>query len=289
MAVRLTVLGTSVPLRSLDAGRAGSGTLVSSPSANLLVDCGPGVAKRFHESGNLLSALDAVLLTHHHWDHVSDLWTLVMGRWEESLYRAGEGIPLPAPLTIFGPSGTEELLDRLFGPDGLARHDIESRLEFGYRSILPDGPGPFPRPITRDLAPGETVEIADCHLTVAGAHHCEPILGSLSYRIESDGRSVAFSGDTAPSDEVASVATGVDALIHEGAVIADPSRPATHVHSDALTVGRTAAAAGAHRLILNHHLLDDGDEPTRARIAVQVKENFGGELVFAEDLMVLEV
>ena len=289
MTVRLTVLGTSPPIRSLDAGHAGTGTLLSTAGSNLLIDCGPGVAKRFHETANALSDLDGLVFTHHHWDHVSDIWTLVLGRWEESLYRAAEGLSLPDALAFYGPAGTERIIETLFGHDGLARQDIDTRLEFGYRSFLPDGPGVFPHPVTTELAPGESVRAADCQIFVSGASHCEPIMTSLSYRIETNGVVVAFAGDSGPSDDVVALAAGADLLVHEGAVVADPERPARSVHSDAITVGCTAAKAGVARLLLNHHMVDMNDEFTKAQITKQVRLNYDGEIIIADDLMVLEI
>src|SRR5262249_56115501 len=42
-----------------------------------------------------------------------------------------------------------------------------------------------------------------------------PVKPALAYRFDFKDRSIAFSGDTAPSDAVAKIAKGADVLVHE--------------------------------------------------------------------------
>jgi ribonuclease BN (tRNA processing enzyme) len=42
-----------------------------------------------------------------------------------------------------------------------------------------------------------------------------PVTHAFGYRVDHDGRSVAISGDTRPSDNLVKVSKGVDVLIHE--------------------------------------------------------------------------
>ncbi|MBR6220831.1 MAG: MBL fold metallo-hydrolase [Clostridia bacterium] len=68
----LKVLGNNGPYPA--ANGACSGYLLSSDSGNtrILIDCGPGVLSRLMAE-NCLEALDAVILTHLHYDHMSDM------------------------------------------------------------------------------------------------------------------------------------------------------------------------------------------------------------------------
>ena len=70
-----TALGVNGPYPP--AGGAGSGYLVSSDdrSANLLLDCGPGVLAQLQKHIDL-DRLDAVVLSHLHFDHMSDMLAL---------------------------------------------------------------------------------------------------------------------------------------------------------------------------------------------------------------------
>ena len=81
-----------------------------------------------------------------------------------------------------------------------------------------------------------------------------PVLG-LRLDFFDKGVSLAFSADTAPSDTVASLATGCDLLIHEAsfsATLQPDVSPELFFHSDARQAGQIAARAGAKRLALVH-------------------------------------
>ncbi len=101
--MKLTILGNNGPYPA--PGGACSGYLLSSASGktNVLVDCGAGVL------GNLAGklsweALDAVILSHLHFDHMSDLLPLQY---------ALQFHPRTAPLLILAPSSPAPVWDLL--------------------------------------------------------------------------------------------------------------------------------------------------------------------------------
>lgn len=71
--MRLTVLGCEGPYPS--ANGACSGYLLEAGDVRVLLDCGPGVLSRLTTLCEP-AALDAVLLTHMHYDHTSDMLAL---------------------------------------------------------------------------------------------------------------------------------------------------------------------------------------------------------------------
>ena len=75
----VVMLGTGTP--NVDPDRAGSGVALVASSAWLLVDIGRGVTQRVMQADLDLTRLSAVLLTHHHSDHITDLATLAITRW----------------------------------------------------------------------------------------------------------------------------------------------------------------------------------------------------------------
>ena len=79
MTIEITLLGTGSPL--VDPERAGPATLVRAGSTSLLVDCGRGVLMRAAAAGAQANTLTALLLTHLHSDHITDLNDVITSRW----------------------------------------------------------------------------------------------------------------------------------------------------------------------------------------------------------------
>ncbi|NQW33052.1 MAG: MBL fold metallo-hydrolase, partial [Acidimicrobiaceae bacterium] len=77
MKVTLTGTGSPIP----DPHRAGPSTLVQCSGQNILIDCGRGVAMRLAAAGVPVPFLSAILVTHLHSDHITDLNDIVTTRW----------------------------------------------------------------------------------------------------------------------------------------------------------------------------------------------------------------
>jgi glyoxylase-like metal-dependent hydrolase (beta-lactamase superfamily II) len=69
--LEITLLGTGSPIP--DPNRAGPATLVRAGGQAFLVDCGRGVLQRAAAIGLAATGLSALLLTHLHSDHITDL------------------------------------------------------------------------------------------------------------------------------------------------------------------------------------------------------------------------
>ena len=64
------------------------------------------------------------------------------------------------------------------------------------------------------VAPGVVHEAGSWKVTAAAVPHSR-LLDAWAYRLDTEQGSVAYSGDTAPSDELIRLAQGADLLIHE--------------------------------------------------------------------------
>ncbi|MCB1038232.1 MAG: MBL fold metallo-hydrolase, partial [Acidimicrobiales bacterium] len=71
MTIEITLLGTGSPLP--DPNRAGPSTLVRAGGHTFLFDAGRGVGLRLAAAAQPWSTLSAVVLTHLHSDHITDL------------------------------------------------------------------------------------------------------------------------------------------------------------------------------------------------------------------------
>src|SRR5947199_10612640 len=77
--IEVTLLGTGSPM--VDANRAGPSTLVRAGEQIFLVDCGRGVLQRAAAVGVGAAGITALLLTHLHSDHITDLNDVITTRW----------------------------------------------------------------------------------------------------------------------------------------------------------------------------------------------------------------
>lgn len=174
--MRLTFLGTGSALPS--PTRLQSSLLVEHEDQTLLVDCGSGASHRLAQAGTSHTAVDAVLLTHTHLDHVADLSTLIKARWLDDT----------SELDIYGPPGTGEVVETLLSIDNLTERAAVSVTELDAESTVEIGP--------HRIATTETTHSAPC----------------FAYRF---GDRLTISGDTAPDESVFDLADSSDVLVHE--------------------------------------------------------------------------
>lgn len=271
----ITLLGTGSPLP--DPHRAGPSTLVSAGDTHLLVDAGRGVLMRLAAAGVGAGQLHAVLLTHLHSDHITDLGDVITTRWITTFTRT--------PLTIVGPPGTRDVVERLLGSLG---PDISYRL--AHHEDL-DHPPPI-----------EIVEVADgavpvdlgVALTCAPTDH-RPVDPTIGFRIDHDGASVVLAGDTVPCPGLDRLCAGADALVHT-AIRADVVQAIglprmldiLDYHSSVEQAAATAERNGVGTLVLTHYVPafpPGGGDDWRTLAA----EHFGGRVEVGDDLHRVEI
>ncbi len=271
----LQVLGSGGP--ELDDGRTSSSYLLwQNGKARILVDIGSGSMQRFEESGASINDLDAILLSHLHVDHSSDLPALV-----KAAFFSGRNRDLP----VLGPGGndfmpsTTDFVWRLLGPDGA----------YPYLASYLDGSDDY-RLIPGNITPngkGEKVieHVPGFRLVAAAVHHGP--LPALAWRIELEGKRVVFSGDMSNQHEtLGSLAEQADLLVAHHAVPEQAARVAKNLHMPPSTIGRIAAGARVKKLLLSHHM---NRSLARKESSLEIiRKRYQGELVFAQDSQCVE-
>ena len=164
MALTITLLGTGNPIP--DAHRAGPATLVQGAGTNLLIDSGRGVLQRLVAAGVLPPMLHAVLITHLHSDHITDLNDVITTHWVMTME--------PTPLRIFGPPGTAAVVGHILA--SLAP-DISYRL--AHHADLTWSPDVQ----VTEVAPGDVFTLGTATIRVAATDH-RPVEPTVAYRIE---------------------------------------------------------------------------------------------------------
>jgi ribonuclease Z len=278
--IAITLLGTGGPIP--DAPRAGPATLVSCGDEHYLVDAGRGVLMRLAAVGLRPPHLTAVLLTHLHSDHITDLNDVITTQWILTLQ--------PTPLRIIGPPGTRAVVDHVLA--SLAP-DIGYRIAHHH-----DLTGP---PLVDVLEVG--AEVADgavepapgaARITVAPTDH-RPVEPSVGYRIEHEGASVVLAGDTVPCPGLDALARGAGALVHTvirkdliAQVPVQRMLDTLEYHSSPEQAADTAARAGVGTLVLTHYVPPvppGGAEEYR----ILAGPHFAGRIEVGDDLHRIEI
>jgi ribonuclease BN (tRNA processing enzyme) len=214
MGVKLTVIGSSPAWPN--PGSAQSGYLVEG-EGRLLLDCGPGVLGRLRELG---LAPDSIAITHFHLDHWGDLvpwaWLNAYGPPE---HRLACTLWLP-------PGGIGQLA--LFAANFGNEHMFEEAFEL--REFEPD------MPFTT-----AGFEVEACRLP----HYT---LASYGFRVTLDERTLAYSGDSAPTRELAALARGADLFLCEATLSAGDKDGVPRGHLSA----EEALAAADGPILLTH-------------------------------------
>lgn len=272
----VTLLGTGCP--QVHPHRFGPASLVQSGERSFLVDCGSGVTQRMAAAGVSGAALDALLLTHLHSDHLVDLYQLVISSWHQGRER---------PQRIFGPAGTRAFAQ---GVMEVWRKERELRIAWECR--------PSTAGLELDITEFEEGVIWDAEALRISAFEVDhgPVRPAFGFLFETAKARVAFSGDTTLCDRLVSAAKGVDLLVHECFI----HRQMAHgrmrseqglanvaaYHTLSSDVGKVAARAGAGLLLLNHLVPVEFDRDALLR---EVCADFSGPVVIGEDLLSIDV
>ncbi len=251
----------------------------------LMFDCGPASTYKLVQVGLFPTQINYLFFTHHHSDHNTDYPCFLLCRWDQSIGKERR-------LQVWGPPPTKWITERLIGPDGAFSHDLKARVQAPVsQSTHENRGGSLPRPElsldVSDISPGVVIKNNRWTVTAARAHHVEPWLESLTYRVDSDEGSIVFTGDTSPCESVSKLSYGADVLVvncwdHQEAMEMNGEAPG---QTGTLDAAKMAQEADIKKLILTHttpHLSEPG---SRERGIRDIACIYQGEIIFGEELM----
>jgi ribonuclease BN (tRNA processing enzyme) len=250
--------GTKLVLLSAGAGplpgrsRHMTSHVILSHGAAYVIDCGLGVTDQFARTGIPFGAVRSIFITHHHPDHNIEYGPLLVIGWVQGL---------PLSVQAFGPPPLKQMTEEFLR---------------AYKTTINFWAQDFKMEPLEALRVGEVSTVGavmhDENLTVSATivPH-PPVTPALGYRFDFKDRSIAFSGDSAPSKVIALIAKGVDVLVHEAMYVPAVTqyikdeiakgRPVklddfmAHMkadHTPVENVGRIAQEAGVKTLVLSH-------------------------------------
>ena len=282
------VLGAGTPTPT--PHRFGSAFVIKIGSDQIMLDCGPAATHKLVKSGLWPTNINHLFFTHHHFDHDIDYPCFLLCRWDQSTGK--EDV-----LKVYGPELTERItrgiLDKeegLFAHDWIARvnHPLSQRIHVNRGGTLPRKP---PYVQAKDVGPGKVHSGKDWEVTAASAEHVQPYLDSLAYRFETPNGSIVFTGDTQPCESVQTLAHEADMLLcmcwDEQSVMDESGEAGGQCGTEG--AARMAQNAGVKKLVLVHigpHLSQD---EVKTRSATELSKIYEGEIVFADEMMSLEL
>ena len=230
--------------------------------------------------------LDKIFLSHLHTDHFGDFAAYYIGGWV-----AGRQVPL----RVWGPSGSEERLGTKWAlehwQEALA-WDITNRA-----GRLPPRGGELE--ITEFNFRGENeVVFQENGVTIRSFPAIHGIDGSISYRLEWNGLSFVFGGDTYPNQWFVEYSQDADLVVHEAMMSVEdyinkfkfPPGLALEIgvkiHTSPEAFGKVMSLVRPRHAIA-YHFFNDFD--TVERVGLGIRSTYDGPLTLATDYMVWNV
>jgi ribonuclease BN (tRNA processing enzyme) len=171
-------------------GRSNTCFHVSGDRVNFLIDCGASSLPALKRLGIARDDIDLILITHFHGDHFAGLPFLLL---DAQFSRRAR------PLVIAGPQGIETRLPQLM--EALFEHSSRTKQKFDLSVIA--------------LKPEETRQFDAVNVTPFSVVHGESGGPFLGYRVEAEGRVIAYSADTEWTETLIPLAREADLFVAE--------------------------------------------------------------------------
>lgn len=264
--MKLTVLGRYGPFPA--PGGACSSYLVEAPAVpgkdrehdarvRLVFDLGAGALSRLLMFCPL-TEVDAILLSHLHSDHISDMFVLRYAL--EQLHK--RGIQVPTPLTVIAPGSPEYEFRSLAssGTFNMVRAEDGMKLRFGALSItLHEMFHPVPT-FGFDILENDAVT-------------------AYAYGEEKPKKRLFYTGDTGMYPGLYALVKGASVLLADTNLLSHEKTTEFAAHLTAKEAGSLAKRAGVGRLICTHIW---GGSPVEENLLLEAKTNFPAAMLAEE-------
>jgi ribonuclease BN (tRNA processing enzyme) len=220
--MKLIVLGNHGPFPGADG--ACSGFLLQDKDTNILIDCGSGVISRLQKYCKL-EELDAIVLSHLHSDHSSDMFVLRYAVQAKLMLKS-----ISKPLDVYTPAT----------PDTYYK-ELDYNGVFGLQS----------------LTDGMQLEIKGFKFTFYKTAHMVECYGM---RVEKDGKVFAYSADTTYTDNIIKLAENADLFLCEANATENIRKTSNPPHLSVKEACDIARKANAKKLLLTHFWFEEPKE-----------------------------
>ena len=220
--MRFTFIGCGDAFGS--GGRLQTCFHVAGEQANFLIDCGASSLIGLKDHRIPLNAIQAIFVTHFHADHFGGIPFFMLDA--QFLSKRSE------PLTILGPPGLSTWFERV----------METAFPGSSKTV------PKFSVSLVEISANEQRTVAGVNVTSFRADHGDPGGPSLSYRFETEGKIVAYTGDTEWTDELISAAKDADLFVAEAYFFEKKVK----MHLDFQSLAARLPLINAKRVVLTH-------------------------------------
>jgi ribonuclease BN (tRNA processing enzyme) len=204
-------------------GRLNTCFHVTGDEVNFLIDCGASALPALQRFRIARGDIDLILITHFHGDHFAGLPFFLLDAQFSRRTR---------PLTIAGPQGIAARLAQVM--EALFEHSSTTRQRFELAVV--------------ELAPEQRRSFGAVTVTPYAVVHGASGGPFLGYRVEAEGRTLAYSADTEWTETLIPLARGADLFIAEAYMY----EKVVKNHLSLKTLEQHLPAIGAKRLVLTH-------------------------------------
>ena len=250
--MKVTILGSGT---NLHPTRAAAGYLIQTDQ-RILLDFGPRTLSNLLKTGVDRHTIKHLLFTHYHTDHFSDFLTFFFDAICHSMFAK-----VRPDLKIYGPPGTKRLFNAMF-------------------CTFPNWSDP-PFRVTLMEVKDRPFTIGETKVTPLPMTHTDRQV-CLGYRVESQDRSVAFSGDAMASQNLVSLCREANVAILDCS-FSSHAPGGSHMHAE--DCGKVAKKSKAKKLVLSHFY----ETADRSNVVTQARRFFNGPIVKGKDLLTLRV
>lgn len=288
------ICGAGSPLP--DPTRAGPCLGVVAGDTVMVVDAGTGGVRNLARMGFAAGAIDRILLTHLHSDHIDGLGEFLLQVWI--------GSARTEPVPIYGPAGTQAVVD---GFNAAYRIDSRFRtLHHGEAVAPPSGFGGRAEEIAVGGGSYQFYNDGDLTITAFLVSH-SPVEPAFGYRFDYKGRSLVISGDTKYDLRLIEAAKGADVLFHEALqprmvkVMEDAARAVGNeriakilfdipdYHTSPEEAAQSAQLAGVKELVLYHIVPPLPTNMLYKTFLGDAPEKYDGPITIGEDGMIVSL
>src|SRR5689334_15957572 len=282
-STQVVLLGTGTP--SPDPERSGPATAIVVNGTPYLIDFGPGVVRRIAAAsqkgvaGLTVVNVRVAFLTHLHSDHTAGYPDLILTPWS---------VGRSQPLDVYGPAGLEHMTAHILDA---YREDIAIRRRDKQVLGVPEQADGY-KVRAHEITPGIVYKDQNTTVRAFLVNHGD-VPQAFGYRIETPGRTIVISGDTAPSQSLIDSCNGCDVLIHEAysmmtynAVSPEYQEYRRKHHTSSREVAEIAKKARPALLILYHRANPGGvgrPNPEEALLE-EVRQLYDGKVLIGHDL-----